>query len=158
MLSDHGPIRGNTNRIWIELGLQPGDSAGHLDQSVFSCPEVAALQFSAKHYFSRNSNKPQSVVTTTRPKCAKVLAEAIANGRIDMMTWFDIKRSAITMNHERKTSGMTVEEMVEKVRALIATNGYQFTGPTLENSGELAFKTSDNQHLSYDGASNTWKP
>jgi hypothetical protein len=85
------------------------------------------------------------------------VSDAAADWRIYMMTRFDIKRSVITINHNRKTNGMTVDEMMENVRALIAKIRSNFNGPILQESGDIVFRTSDGDMLSYDGATNTWK-
>ena len=74
------------------------------------------------------------------------------------MTWFDIKRAAIKMNRDRAVDGTTVDEMLGRVRSLIAQNGYEFSGPTPDLSGGYDFRSKDGNTLTYDGASNTWKP
>jgi hypothetical protein len=74
-----------------------------------------------------------------------------------MIPWTDIKRAAIRINLDRKANGRTVDEMLEEVRALIAGNGDQFTGPTVQRSGGYEFRTADGMILEYDDASNTWQ-
>ena len=75
-----------------------------------------------------------------------------------MVTWTDIKRAAVRMNLDREGNGLTVDQMLEQVRSLIAQNGYRFTGPTPTSTGGHEFRTKDGLRLEYDGASNTWRP
>jgi hypothetical protein len=73
-----------------------------------------------------------------------------------MLTWAEIKRRAIVMNSDRKTTGASVEEMVKQVRLLIIKNGYSVGSPIPTNTGGFEFSTKDGK-LKLEYLPNEWR-
>jgi hypothetical protein len=71
-----------------------------------------------------------------------------------MTTWFDIKRAAIKINHDRKTNGRSVDQMLEDVRQVIVQTGYSVSGPSPTTTGGCEFRTKDGLKLEYQ--TNEW--
>lgn len=74
-----------------------------------------------------------------------------------MKPWRDIKTEAISLNVNRTHAGMTADEMLERVRRLIADEGYKASGPTKVDDG-YEFRTADGAHcLVYMADRNVWE-